>query len=119
VSAYDVHRVIVAPGSVDSQELLDLVGSLKALGVRVSVLPRLFEVVGSSVEFDRLGGLTLLGVRRFGLTRSSAAIKRLFDLIASALILFLLAPLMALISLIIKLDSRGPVLFHQTRIRSR
>jgi exopolysaccharide biosynthesis polyprenyl glycosylphosphotransferase len=116
VSAYDVHRVIVAPGSVDSQELLDLVGSLKALGVRVSVLPRLFEVVGSSVEFDRLGGLTLLGVRRFGLTRSSAAIKRLFDLMASALILFLLAPLMALIALIIKLDSRGPVLFHQIRI---
>jgi exopolysaccharide biosynthesis polyprenyl glycosylphosphotransferase len=116
VSAHDVHRVIVAPGSVDSQELLDLVGSLKALGVRVSVLPRLFEVVGSSVEFDRLGGLTLLGVRRFGLTRSSSAIKRLFDVVASAVILFLLAPLMALISLIIKLDSRGPVLFHQTRI---
>ena len=116
VSAHDVHRVIVAPGSVDSEELLDLVGSLKGLGVRVSVLPRLFEVVGSSVEFDRMGGLTLLGVRRFGLTRSSSAIKRVFDIAASALMLFLFAPLMALISLIIKLDSRGPALFHQTRI---
>ena len=33
-------------------------------GVGVSVLPRLFEVVGSSVEFDDCDGITLLGVRR-------------------------------------------------------
>ena len=47
----------------------------KSVGVRVSLLPRLFEVVGSSVEFDHLDGLTMLGVRRFGLTRSSMALK--------------------------------------------
>ncbi len=45
--------------------MLDLVRTLKAVGVRVSVLPRLLEVVGSSVEFDDLHGVTLMGVRRF------------------------------------------------------
>ena len=45
-------------------------------GVRVSLLPRLFDVVGTSVEFDDLDGLTLLGVRRFGLSRSSPPLKR-------------------------------------------
>src|SRR3989442_5553774 len=63
-----------------------------------------------------MGVLTLVGVRSFGLTSSSSAIKRMFDIAASALMLFLLTPLMVLISLIIKLDSRGPALFHQTRI---
>ena len=53
--------------------------------MRVSVLPRMLEVVGSSVEFDQLDGLTMLGVRRFGLTRSSRLLKRGFDLVGSAL----------------------------------
>ena len=76
----DVHRAIVAPRSADAGEMLNLVRTLKAVGVRVSVLPRLLEVVGSSVEFDDLHGVTVMGVRRFDLTRSSAAVKRAFDL---------------------------------------
>jgi FlaA1/EpsC-like NDP-sugar epimerase len=81
----DVHRAIIAPGSVDGGEMLNLVRTLKAVGVRVSVLPRLLEVVGSSVEFDDLHGVTVMGVRRFDLTRSSAAFKRAFDLTGALL----------------------------------
>lgn len=46
----------------------------------MSVLPRMLEVVGSSVEFDDVHGVTLMGVRRFDLTRSSRGVKRAFDL---------------------------------------
>jgi exopolysaccharide biosynthesis polyprenyl glycosylphosphotransferase len=92
------------------------VRTLKAVGVRVSVLPRILEVVGSAVEFDELHGVTLMGVRRFDLTRSSAAVKRAFDVIGASAALIAVAPLMALIALAIKLDSRGPVFFRQLRV---
>jgi exopolysaccharide biosynthesis polyprenyl glycosylphosphotransferase len=95
--------------------MLDLVRTLKAVGVRVSVLPRLLEVVGSSVEFDDLHGVTVMGVRRFDLNCSSAAVKRGFDLLGASLLLLLMAPLFAVIALAIKLDSRGPVFFKQKR----
>ena len=55
------------------------------MGVRVSVLPRLPEVVGSSVERDEVDGITLLGMRRYGLTRSSRAVKRSFDVVGAGL----------------------------------
>jgi exopolysaccharide biosynthesis polyprenyl glycosylphosphotransferase len=96
--------------------MLDLVRTLKAVGVRVSVLPRVLEVVGSSVEFDELHGVTLMGVRRFELTRSSAAIKRAFDLIGVTVGLVAVAPLMAIIALAIKLEDGGPVFFRQLRV---
>ena len=112
----DVHRAIIAPGRTDSGEMLDLVRTLKAVGVRVSVLPRVLEVVGSSVEFDDLHGVTVMGVRRFELTRSSAAVKRAFDILGASVVLVAVAPLMALIALAIKLDSRGPVFFRQLRV---
>jgi exopolysaccharide biosynthesis polyprenyl glycosylphosphotransferase len=116
VQALDVHRAIVAPRSADAGETLDLVRTLKAVGVRVSVLPRLLEVVGSSTEFDDLHGVPMMGVRRFELTRSSALVKRAFDLAGACVGLVVAAPLMLAIAVAIKLDSRGPVLFRQVRV---
>jgi len=112
----DVHRAIVAPGSAEGGEILNLVRTLKAVGVRVSVLPRMLEVVGSSVEFDDLHGVTVMGVRRFELTRSSAVVKRSFDLLGATLGLLAVSPLLAVVAAAIKLDSRGPVFFRQLRV---
>jgi exopolysaccharide biosynthesis polyprenyl glycosylphosphotransferase len=112
----DVHRAILAPGTAEGVELLNLVRTLKAVGVRVSVLPSLLEVVGSSVEFDDLHGVTVMGVRRFELTRSSSVVKRGFDLIGASLGLLAVSPLLAAIAVAIKLDSRGPVFFRQLRV---
>jgi exopolysaccharide biosynthesis polyprenyl glycosylphosphotransferase len=112
----DVHRAIVAPVSTDGGEMLDLVRTLKAVGVRVSVLPRLLEVVGSSVEFDDLHGVTLMGVKRFEMSRSSTVVKRAFDLAGASIGLLATAPLFVLAALAIKLDSQGPVFFRQLRV---
>jgi exopolysaccharide biosynthesis polyprenyl glycosylphosphotransferase len=113
----DVHRAIVAPGSSEGGgEILNLVRTLKAVGVRVSVLPSLLEVVGSSVEFDDLHGVTVMGVRRFELTRSSAVVKRSFDLLGATVGLLAVSPLLAVIAVAIKLDSRGPIFFRQLRV---
>ena len=112
----EVHRVILAPVTTDARDTLDLVRVAKGAGIRVSLLPRLFEVVGSAVEFDQLDGLTMLGVRRFGLSRSSRALKRAFDVAVSGVMLLAVAPVMAAVALAVRLDSRGPILFRQTRV---
>ncbi len=115
----DVHRAIVAPGwkaGAESGEMLNLVRTLKAVGMRVSVLPRMLEVVGSSVEFDDLHGVTVMGVRSFDLTRSSAAFKRAFDLLGASIGLLAIAPLMLILAIAVKLDGGGPVFFRQSRV---
>jgi exopolysaccharide biosynthesis polyprenyl glycosylphosphotransferase len=116
VESHHVHRVIIAPASTDSEVVLDVVRTAKALGVRVSIVPRIFEVVGSSVRFDQIDGLTMLGVRRFGLTRSSELVKRCFDVVGATMLLVLFAPLLAVAAIAIRLDSPGSVFFRQTRV---
>jgi len=116
VTDLGVDRVVIAPSEETSDDVLDLIRMVKALGVRVSILPRLFEVVGSSVAFDDVGGLTLLGVRPLGLTYSSRFIKRSLDLVGSGLGLLLASPLLVLVALAVVLDSRGSVLFGQRRV---
>jgi exopolysaccharide biosynthesis polyprenyl glycosylphosphotransferase len=113
---YKSHRVILAPRAIDSDAVLDLIREAKAIGVKISVLPRFSEVLGSSVTFDELHGVTLLAVRRFGLSRSSQALKRSFDLTIATLGLAAASPLLVASAIAIKLDSPGPVLFRQTRV---
>ena len=116
VSDLSIHRIIIAPSSSDSSGVVELIRTAKAIGVRVSLLPRMLEVVGSAVEFDDIDGMTMLGVRKFGLPRSSRLLKRAFDLAVGGAVLSLVSPLLGAIALAIRLESRGPVFFRQTRV---
>ncbi|HVO55203.1 MAG TPA: sugar transferase [Solirubrobacterales bacterium] len=115
-----IDRAVIAPGGEDNdQRLQEAIMTVKRLGVRVSVLPTVFEAVGSAFVYDEVEGATLLGLRRHGLSRSSALAKRGFDLLGALSILAVLSPLMVLIAVAIKLDSRGPVFFRQRRVGQR
>ena len=116
IELHEVHRVIIEPSEALPQTTLDFVREAKATGVRVSLLPRILEVVGSTIEIDDVDGITLLGVRRVGLSRSSKLIKRSFDAIGAGLGLIVLSPILLGIALAIRRDSPGPVLFRQLRI---
>ncbi len=116
VDRYHVDRVVLVPVSTDSADTVDLIRIAKAVGVRVSVLPRMFEVVGSAVEFEHIDGMTMLGVRQFGLTHSSRAVKRAFDVVGAGLGLIAVSPMLVALALAIRLDTRGPIFFRQTRV---
>jgi exopolysaccharide biosynthesis polyprenyl glycosylphosphotransferase len=116
VGELSVHRIILAPTTADTSEVTDMIRAAKAVGVRVSVVPRMLEAVGTAVEFDDIDGMAMLGVRRFGLVRSSRMLKRAFDVIAGSIILFSAALLMAVIAVAIRLDSPGPIFYRQRRV---
>jgi exopolysaccharide biosynthesis polyprenyl glycosylphosphotransferase len=116
VERHGVDRVIVAPLTSDPAELLEVIRVAKAIGLRVSLIPRLFEVLGTAVTFDALDGLTVLALRRAGLGRSSQLLKRMFDVAGATIAIVLLAPFMVAIAIAIKLESPGPVFFRQVRV---
>jgi exopolysaccharide biosynthesis polyprenyl glycosylphosphotransferase len=119
VSELDVERIVLAQGELAEPTLLEFHRRCKELSVKVSVLPELCDVMGPSVEIDDVEGVTLLGINPPVLSPSSRMAKRCMDLVGASVMLIFAAPLMALIAIAIKLDSRGPVLFHQVRVGRR
>ena len=113
---HEVERVILGFSSFSPEEQLELIQTSKLLDLKVSVVPRLFEMTGPAVEVDEVEGMTLLGLRGFARTRSSLFLKRAIDVTFASLGLIALLPLMATIALAIKLSSPGPVLYAQNRI---
>jgi exopolysaccharide biosynthesis polyprenyl glycosylphosphotransferase len=116
VERHAIERVIVEPVEQPGGDVVDVIRLASACGVRVAVLPRMLEAIGTSVDFDDLGGQMLLGVRNFGLSPSSRVLKRCFDVVVAVFALILLSPLLLVIAAAIKLTSRGPALFRQTRV---
>jgi exopolysaccharide biosynthesis polyprenyl glycosylphosphotransferase len=111
-----VDRVIVAFSREGHERMLDLVRAIRKHDVHVDLVPRLFEAVGANVGIHTLEGLPLVGLPSSRISRSSRLLKRSLDVLGSATLLALCAPMMLLIAFLIRRDSPGPVFFRQTRL---
>ncbi|MBA3328360.1 MAG: sugar transferase [Solirubrobacterales bacterium] len=116
IRRFDVERVVVAFSSLSDDRLLDIIRVSKRLHVKVTIVPRLYEVIGGGVEIDQIEGLTLLGLRGLVRTNSTLMLKRAIDITGAGLGLLLLTPLLAVVALAVKLTSSGPVLFAHERV---
>ena len=111
--SHNAERLIVIPRESSD---LDVARAANAIGAKVSIIPRLFDTIGTSFALDDLIGLTMLGMRRPRLTGSSVLVKRLFDFAVGLLIALLLAPVMLVIAVLIRIDSPGPAIYRQRRV---
>jgi exopolysaccharide biosynthesis polyprenyl glycosylphosphotransferase len=116
VRFFDIERIVVAFSNEPHEHTLDLIRSMKDLDVQVDIVPRLFELVGPGVGIHTVEGLPLIGLAPPRLSPSSRFLKRSFDIIVSTVGLVIFGPALAVIALLIKCDSRGPVFFRQVRM---
>ena len=113
---FEVDRIIIAPERADADRGAQPDPDSDIAWDQGQRGPAALEVVGSAAEFDDVQGVPLLSMRRVQLSRSLVLGSSVLDVVGSRRRLDLLSPLLALISLAIKLDSPGPVLFRQHRI---
>jgi lipopolysaccharide/colanic/teichoic acid biosynthesis glycosyltransferase len=96
--------------------LLALLRTLRPLRVQIDLVPWLFELVGPRVSVHAVEGLPLIGLPPQRASIGSRLVKRGIDVVAAAIGLIVLAPLMAYIALRIRRESAGPALFRQVRL---
>jgi len=116
VAEQKVDRVIVAFSKARHNDFLRVVRACADSGVKVNIVPRLFEVVSSRALIDDIEGIPLLDVGHIELSRFNMAVKRVFDLAVGGVIFVLVLPVLGIVALVIKLDSRGPVFYRQERM---
>jgi exopolysaccharide biosynthesis polyprenyl glycosylphosphotransferase len=110
-----VERVIVALRDLDEETLSQVASDCRALGVKLSVAPPLRAMLGTAVDLHHLAELPLIEFRTWDTSRSTMLLKRIMDVVGASIALLVLSPFLALIALAVRLDSRGPALFRQTR----
>jgi exopolysaccharide biosynthesis polyprenyl glycosylphosphotransferase len=116
--ALDAHRVdevIVADAKFPEEELLELVDTAHERGVRVRIAPSTMEVLVHRAEFVPGQSVPLFELRPPVFEGVDFALKRSFDLVFATLGLIVLSPLLAVIAVAVKVNSRGPVLYSSMR----
>jgi exopolysaccharide biosynthesis polyprenyl glycosylphosphotransferase len=111
-----LEHILVADESISTGELRSLIGDCKKFGLSLTLVAPNAELLGPGIQLNRLGELPLLDFAFSDPPRSTMALKRGIDILVSAGLLLLLAPLLLIIAIAIKLDSRGPVLYKQVRV---
>jgi len=113
-----VHKVIVALRERRGLPVDELL-ACKMSGVQVVDGIKYFEQLTGKLMVESLRPSNLIFSTGFRVTRANRFAKRLLDVTLSALMLAALAPFLALVALIIRLDSAGPALFRQERTGER
>jgi exopolysaccharide biosynthesis polyprenyl glycosylphosphotransferase len=111
-----LEHILVADDSISTEDLRRLIGDCKRFGLSLTLVAPNAELLGPGIQLNRLGELPLLDFAFSDPPRSTMAMKRGIDIVVSAGLLVLLSPLLLLVAIAIKLDSRGPVLFKQVRV---
>ena len=112
----DIRVLVATIGAFTSEQLGVEFRSSNWHNVVVFVVPRYYQSSPQPFQCDMIGAVPLMKVTPNPHRPVSIFVKRVFDIVVSALALIVLSPLLALIALAIKIEGNGPVFFFQERI---
>ena len=111
-----IEELIVVPTKQSTEVVLNTINRLFALNLPIKVTPDRINVLLSQVRISDLHGDPLVDISGSNLSDSGKNLKRLIDVMVSALVLIVLSPLLLVVALLVKLDSKGPVIYTQERV---
>ncbi len=116
LSAEKVDEVIVTLPWMYHRKIMQIVDECERHRVRVRVVPDVFQQRLHYLDLESLNGIPLIGPGPARMSSSAFILKRVIDLSVVIITLPLWSLLFLIIGVLIKLDSRGPVLYKQIRV---
>jgi len=116
VKSHNIDVVLIALNEEEHSYLHNLVLDCQGLNVEMMMVPDILELMTSLVQIKHIEGIPFLGIKSPALSTWNFIMKRTFDLVFASSILFISSPLLLIIAILIKLDSKGPVIYFQERI---
>lgn len=116
IGQYNIREVLIGLDSTEHDKLLEIIRHCDGHEVGMKIMPDLYDIVSGQARISSIYGVPLIEVMPELLKPWEESLKRLTDMIVSALILFLGLPFWLFVALVIKLDSPGSVLYRQERV---
>ena len=115
VTRHEIDMVYITLPMLNHPRVIDLVNSLRDTTASIYFVPDVFMFDLVQARLDNVNGIPVISVFETPLTGINAIHKRAFDVVASSLILLAISPLLLVIALLVKLTSKGQVIFKQRR----
>ncbi len=116
VANHEAEEVVFTMPPHQHERIARLSLQLQQYPVKVHMVPGVIDLAFARTPTQTLGGIPVISLRESALSDSQRMSKRIFDIVASVLLLLVMLPVMIVIAILIKRESPGPVFFLQERI---
>ena len=115
----DIDGIIIDSNGNQREQVLNIISNFTQKNYEIFVAPKLYPLVYQYFLVNKIADSTLLKIIFHPLSTWDQFLKRTMDVLLSLICLFVLTPILIMISLFIKIDTPGPVLYKQKRIGFR
>ena len=113
----DVEEIIITLEMKEYDKLKDIIEACEKMGVRAQIIPSYTKYFPAKPYVEEIGGVPLINLRYIPLDNIvNRFVKRTMDVVGSLIALILASPIMLIVAILIKLTSKGDVIFKQERI---
>ena len=114
-----ISDIVIALDVMDHDHILKLISIINGSPISIKIVPDLYEVISGLARTEQISGLPLIEVNFQESKWSSSGMKRALDFLLSTITLIVFSPLFILIGIIIKINSKGPIIYSQKRLGYR
>jgi exopolysaccharide biosynthesis polyprenyl glycosylphosphotransferase len=115
---HGIEEVVVAIETSEHGRMKEILDVLFDFGDRIliKVIPDMYDIMLGTVKMNHLYGAVLIEIRQELMPYWQKVIKRLIDIVVSAVCFILLIPIYLYITMRVKMSSAGPIFYRQERI---
>jgi len=113
--AYDVDEVYVAISNINNEKLIEILDDLKERNIKASFVPNLYKVFVHNVRIDKIGEIPVV-IEEEEIEPLYLSFKRYLDLFLALVLLILLLPIFLIVTIVIKMESKGSAIFIHDRV---
>ncbi len=112
----NIKDVIISLESKESKKTINIISNLRNLDVCIKVVPDMYDILTGYSQMHSVTGMPLIEINPNILTELQVILKRIIDIFVSFFGLIAISPILIFIAILIKLTSKGPVIFKQERV---
>ena len=112
----EIEEVIIAVESTEHDRIKKIVSRLEGSGVKVRILPDMYDILAGSVDMTNIFGALLMTVNSDRMSIWQKTVKRVIDVLISIISLLFLLPVFLVLAIMVKTSSPGSIFFLQNRI---
>ena len=116
ISKNGIQTIIISGKSFHYYEILDIIEVIKGMDVLILMFPGFFEFSINRMESREVSGIPLIHIANIGFFGFNLFIKNIFDYVLGTIFFIFFIPIYAIVGVLIKINSRGPVFYKQKRI---
>lgn len=116
INNHEIEVALITLESPDFHQIYSILRETDGVNVELMLVPDVLGLMTSRIDIKEIEGIPFIKIKGVPITTWGRILKRMFDVLFSIVVLIFFFPVMILISVLIKLNSQGPVFYKQERI---